>query len=74
MGKEVKRVGQMSIDGSQAGLVYSTGGVSPTICAGCHGYAIGYIIAEDFVLHRCELLERDERGRFLSETETATGD
>ena len=26
MGKEVKRVGQMSIDGSQAGLVYSTGG------------------------------------------------
>lgn len=40
----VRKIGQISVEGSQAGTVYSTGGAAPTICAGTHGYAIGYII------------------------------
>jgi len=29
---------------SQLGCVYYEGGVSPTICAGTHGYCIGHIL------------------------------
>ncbi|MCF0243456.1 MAG: hypothetical protein HUK06_01685 [Bacteroidaceae bacterium] len=29
---------------SEAGFVYDTRGISPTIIAGTHGYAIGYIM------------------------------
>jgi DNA (cytosine-5)-methyltransferase 1 len=42
------RVGQVSSDGSQAGTVYSDQNIAPTICAGCHGYAMGYIYTENF--------------------------
>ena len=31
---------------SQAGIVISTKGISMTICACTHGYAIGYILEE----------------------------
>lgn len=43
------RVGQVSSDGSQAGTVYSDKNIAPTICAGCHGYAMGYICTENFI-------------------------
>ena len=36
-------IGQSSNNGSQGGKVYSIDGVFPTICAGTHGYALGYI-------------------------------
>ena len=42
------RVGQVSSDGSQAGTVYSDKNIAPTICAGTHGYAMGYIYTENF--------------------------
>lgn len=32
-------------DKSQGGVVYLTKGIAPTICAGTHGYALGYIIS-----------------------------
>lgn len=41
---QIIKVGQVSSDGSQAGTVYSPDGLSPTICAGCHGYAMGNIL------------------------------
>lgn len=31
---------------SQLGCVYYEGGVSPTICAGTHGYCIAHILEE----------------------------
>lgn len=40
--RKVKKMGNVSTKNSQAGTVYSPGGCSPTICAGTHGYAIGY--------------------------------
>lgn len=39
----VIKVGQASSEGSQSGTIYSDKGVSPTLCAGCHGYAMGNI-------------------------------
>ena len=44
--REIKiiRVGQVSNQGSQSGMVYDTNGLFPTICAYTHGYAIGNII------------------------------
>ena len=43
---QVIKVGQVSSDGSQAGMVYSPDGLAPTLCAGCHGYAMGNILEE----------------------------
>lgn len=43
---QVNKVGQASTDGSQCGTVYSTDGLAPTLTAGCHGYAMGYIAEE----------------------------
>jgi DNA (cytosine-5)-methyltransferase 1 len=43
-----QRVGQVSSENSQAGTVYSDQNVSPTLCAGSHGYAMGYILTENF--------------------------
>lgn len=43
---KVIKVGQVSSDGSQAGMVYSPDGLAPTLCAGCHGYAMGNILEE----------------------------
>ena len=45
MNKKVLKVGNLSTGNSQAGTIYRTwGGLSPTLCAGTHGYAIGYIV------------------------------
>lgn len=44
MEKKIIRIGQASIPGSQAGTVYSGGGIAPTLSAGCHGYAMGYVV------------------------------
>lgn len=46
--RKVKKMGNVSTKNSQAGTVYSPGGGSPTICAGTHGYAIGYIVVKNF--------------------------
>ena len=43
---QVIKVGQASSDGSQSGMVYSPNGIFPTLCAGCHGYAMGNILEE----------------------------
>lgn len=43
---QVVKVGQASTDGSQCGTVYSTDDLAPTLTAGCHGYAMGYIAEE----------------------------
>ena len=40
------KVGQVSSEGSQSGMVYSPDGIAPTLIAGCHGYAMGNIIEE----------------------------
>lgn len=43
--KDVIRLGNLSTGKSQAGTIYQTRNtISPTICAGTHGYAIGYIL------------------------------
>jgi len=38
------KVGQSSNEGSQAGTIYNNKGISPTISAGTHGYAIGLVL------------------------------
>lgn len=43
----IMRVGQASSEGSQSGTVYSTNGVSPTLIAGTHGYAMGNILEDE---------------------------
>lgn len=43
---KVVKVGQASTEGSQCGTVYSTDDLAPTLTAGCHGYAMGYIAEE----------------------------
>ena len=43
---QVVKVGQVSSEGSQAGTVYAPEGIAPTLCAGCHGYAMGNILEE----------------------------
>ena len=43
---QVVKVGQVSSDGSQAGMVYAPEGIAPTLCVGCHGYAMGNILEE----------------------------
>jgi len=40
---KIQLVGQVSNEGSQAGKVYNSDGIFPTICAGTHGYANGNI-------------------------------
>lgn len=40
-------LGNASTNNSQAGKIYSTEGLFPTVCACTHGYAIGYILEED---------------------------
>lgn len=41
---KISEIGQVSNEGSQVGKVYDTEGVSQTICACTHGYAIGNIL------------------------------
>jgi hypothetical protein len=40
-------MGNVSTGKSQAGMVYGTDGLFPTLCACTHGYAIGYIVSKD---------------------------
>ena len=42
------KIGNVSSENSQAGTVYSDQNIAPTLCAGCHGYAMGYILTENF--------------------------
>lgn len=42
----IMKVEQVSNEGSQAGMVYSPDGISQTLCAGTHGYAMGNILEE----------------------------
>lgn len=44
MNKKVLKVGNLSTGNSQAGTIYRTWGGFPTLCAGTHGYALGYIV------------------------------
>lgn len=45
---EIQRLGNVSKNGkSQAGVVIHTNGISMTMCAGTHGYAMGYITDSD---------------------------
>ena len=46
MEKKVIKVGNLSTGNSQAGTIYGAWGASPTLCAGSHGYAIGYIVVK----------------------------
>lgn len=46
MKKKVIKVGNLSTGNSQAGTIYGSWGASPTLCAGSHGYAIGYIVVK----------------------------
>ena len=57
---QIIKVGQVSNDGSQSGMVYSTDGLFPAMCAGCHGYAMGNIL-EPQVLRA----ERTEYGKSI---------
>lgn len=41
---KIIRVGQVSNQGSQSGMVYDPNGLFPTVCACTHGYAMGNII------------------------------
>ena len=50
-------IGQSSNNGSQGGKVYSIDGLFPTICAGTHGYALGYIQDEKGVYRKITPLE-----------------
>ena len=43
---QIIKVGQVSSEGSQSGMVYSPDGIAPTLIAGCHGYAMGNILEE----------------------------
>ena len=38
------KVGNISTNNSECGMVYSTEGVSMSLIAGCHGYAMGQIL------------------------------
>lgn len=44
---EIKKVGQISNDGSQCGTVVSEDGLMPTLSAGCHGYANPHVCASE---------------------------
>ena len=43
---DVKRVGQVSVENSQCGVVYDPVGLAPTLIAGTHGYAMGYVLVD----------------------------
>ncbi|MDE5831149.1 MAG: DNA cytosine methyltransferase, partial [Clostridia bacterium] len=40
---KIEVIGQASNEGSQAGMIYSDKGISPSLCARTHGYAMGNI-------------------------------
>lgn len=42
--KEIKKLG--NLNGHQSGVVYGSGGVSPTLPAFTHGYALGWLLVK----------------------------
>lgn len=56
-----ERVGQISSDGSQCGMVYSDAGLFPTLSAGCHGYANPHVYTQ----YRIRKLTPVECGRLM---------
>lgn len=44
---EIKRLGQISNEGSQCGIVYDTSGIYISLCAGTHGWCNGYILVDE---------------------------
>jgi DNA (cytosine-5)-methyltransferase 1 len=54
--KDIIKVGQVSSEGSQGGMVYSSDGVFPCITAGTHGYGMGNIL-EDNKLKQIGILD-----------------
>ena len=57
----MKKVGQISTEGSQCGSVYSDNGLFPTLSAGCHGYANPHI----YTRYRIRKLTPVECGRLM---------
>lgn len=41
---KIIKIGNISTNNSECGMVYSTGGICMTLTAGCHGYAMGQIL------------------------------
>ncbi len=61
-------VGQSSNKGSQAGSIYSENGIAPTICAGTHGYALGFVLTEEKRVRNMKLIDQRcvaMRGRYI---------
>lgn len=42
--RTIKRIGQISVEGSQLGVVFKPDGLMTTLCAGTHGYSMGYVL------------------------------
>ena len=63
---EIKKVGQISNDGSQCGTVVSEEGLFPTISAGTHGYANAHIATH----YRIRKLTPNECWRLMGYTDT----
>lgn len=59
MDKSIVKVGNVSTENSQAGSVYGSWGAFPTICAGTHGYAMGYIVVK-----RCKDGEKSDERKY----------
>ncbi|WP_376751322.1 DNA cytosine methyltransferase [Sphingobacterium mizutaii] len=56
---KVDKVGFINQD-TQGSAVYSTESVSPTVCAGTHGYAMGYIKESNEIMIACNLPGKHE--------------
>lgn len=57
----MERLGQISVEGSQCGFVYSDEGLFPTLSAGCHGYANPHV----YTRYRIRKLTPVECGRLM---------
>lgn len=61
----IQKVGQISSNGSQCGVVVSDNGINPNIVAGTHGYANNHI----FTQYRIRKLTPRECGRLMDVTD-----
>lgn len=61
MQKRIVRIGQVSIQGSQAGVVYKRDGLMTTLIAGTHGYAMGYVLRKYEKRSNCSGWNREYR-------------
>ena len=61
----IQKVGQISSNGSQCGVVVSDNGINPNIVAGTHGYANNHI----FTQYRIRKLTPREYGRLMDVTD-----